>query len=305
MIAPIDAYTDLVPVIPEKPQRRLSDFICDILCSRYKQSVSMIICGAKGMGKSYAGLSIADACSKNLTGRLGGKPSDYFNPDIDMAIISEDEVDRVSALQRRHGIKIYDDVSIGWSARDWRSTENAAKNDIFTIDRISEGLSIFTLPASFQLDKIPRSLAGFYCEMEGKYFSRGFSTMKFFKTIYLGRDNRLIYRHLLEGSSKYVLYTIPTPPTELCDWYDRNRERITNIEIEKRKRTGTTPQPSTSKVLPHVTKMQARIGKFAEQLKGKTEPEKIKILTTGGIPNPTAYYWLKAGHLSDARLGGI
>lgn len=38
--------------------------------------------------------------------------------------------------------------------------------------------------------------------------------MKFFKTVFLGRDNELTYRHINEGDTKYVLYVIPKPPQE-------------------------------------------------------------------------------------------
>jgi hypothetical protein len=279
---------------------RLSDYLVDIACSPYKQSVSLLITGEKGKGKSYAGLSIANACSERLAERIGGIPADYFNTEIDMAIISGEEVDRVSTLQRKYGIKIYDDVSIGWSARDWRSSGNSAKNDIFTIDRIAQGISIFTLPQGFMLDKIPRSLTGFYCEMDQKYFSRGFSTMKFFKTVFLGRDNELTYRHITSGDTKYVLYVIPKPPQDLCDWYDKRREKITYQEIEKRRAQPELPGPGkTPAQSKKLLNMQSRIAVYKDKIAGLPLPEKVKVLRSLGVPRETAYYWKNQGYLNE------
>lgn len=295
------AYQDLIKNPKGKEPRSpisLSTYLTNISCSPFKQSVSMLITGAKGMGKSYAALSIANACSMRLSERLGGHPTDYFNPEIDMAIINEEEVDRVSCLQRRHGIKIYDDCSIGWSSRSWRSQSSARKNDIFTIDRVSQGISIFTLPQAFQLDKIPRSLVGFYCEMEQRYFSRGFSTMKFFKTVFLGRDNELTYRHINEADTKYVLYVIPKPPQELADWYDKARERITNEEIAKRRNVPEEPKKERAPD-PRFAKMQERIAQYKDQIVSLPMKEKIKFLTSHGVPRETAYYWKNQGYLTE------
>ena len=300
MIPAWDAYSPIIKNRKVRPaQISLSEYLVNIITSPFKQSVSILITGEKGTGKSYAGVSIADGCSNKLVEKKGGVPTDYFNPEIDMAIITGEEVDRVSTLQRKYGIKVYDDVSIGWSSRDWRSRSNQAKNDIFTIDRIAQGISIFTLPQGFMLDKIPRSLTGYYCEMGRNYFSRGISTMKFFKTVFLGRENELTYRHITSGDVKYVLYLIPKPPQALCDWYDNKREKITYQEIERRR---AEPAPAgiqvASPTAQRTLKMQDRIGQYKSKIAGLPMAQKMTVLTALGVPRRTCNYWKQQGYLN-------
>lgn len=298
-------------------QDRLSDYLVNIVTSPFKQSVEMLITGKKGSGKSYAGLSIGYACAERLAERLGGEPKDYFNPTDDIAIVNQTEVDRVITKEKKFGVKLFDDISIGWGAREWRDKENRMKNEIFMINRVNQLISIYTLPASFLLDKQPRVLTSHYAEMSYNYYSRGFSTMKLFLPSYLGREGELIYSHISTDREKFIVYMVSHPPEWLSTWYDSERQRITEHEITIR-RDALDQSTANSQVpaVPENRKKKNPRTVMMEQTIQVYMPKWIKIVQAGGglkdiredalkrlgIPPATFKYWKDTGALKKMGL---
>lgn len=217
----------------ENPQQ-LSRFFAETVTNAYNQDISFLLVGKKGQGKSWAQLSIAYHTARHLADILGGKWNDYFSMD-NVAIIDPIRAVDVISNAQRHNVYIYDDIGVGWNARNFSRDENKQKNDIFQINRVDNTVQMFSVPNQFLLDKVPRSLVSHYGEMDRMYFSRGFSTMKLFQPRTLFREGKQIAPYLFQDGSKYIRYVIPAPPKELRDEYDQLRLKITREQIKKRR----------------------------------------------------------------------
>lgn len=203
------------------------NYFVDIITSPFDQDVSLLLVGNKGTGKSRAALSLCYYAGCELAERLGGEWDDYFNPRKNLAIISPKQASAVMGIKTKYAIKDYDDIGIGWGARNWQQRENIEKGEVFQINRIDRQLQVFSVPNQFLLDKIPRTLVSHYAEMDQPFYEYGFSTMKLFKPVTLFREGKLIQPYLTANRVKYVLYRIPKPPEFLDKMYTKLRKEAT------------------------------------------------------------------------------
>jgi hypothetical protein len=214
----------------------LVEFFVNEITGPYDQDISLLLVGNKGRGKSWCGLSMSYFTACELAERRGGVWQDYFNPDTNMAIILESEANAVMAIQEKYQVKNYDDIGIGWSARDWRDKDNQQKNDVFQINRTDNTLQIFSVPNQFLLDKVPRSLVSHYGEMAQQFFAHGFTTIKLFEPETLFREGKIIQPYLNVDRTKYVLFRIPKPPEDLAQYYKKrrkaNKEKATHTRFD-------------------------------------------------------------------------
>lgn len=219
-----------------KPTFNISKFFADTVCGPFNQDISMLLVGKKGTGKSLASLSLARLTASEIAKRRGGTWHDYFSMK-NVAIIDPERASDLIINQEMHQVYLYDDIGLGWNARNFASTENKDKNDIFQINRVDRTCQIFSVPNQFLLDKVPRSLVSHYAEMDRtkRGFKSGFSLMKFFEPVTLFREGKQIQPYVSTKGQKFVQIVIPSPPMDLVTEYNRERSRVTRLIREMKK----------------------------------------------------------------------
>jgi len=250
----------------------ISQYWVDTITSPFDQDISALFVGPKGYGKSSTVLSINYHCALKVADWMndGSKWDDYYNLHELTACILEDEANRLMQIQRKYVIKNFDDIGIGWGARNWRDEDNIQKNDIFQINRTDNAIQTFSLPNQFLLDKVPRSLVSHYIEMDAKMFELGFTTIKLFKPKTMFREGKIINPFLVVNRNKFVNYLIPAPPHFLWDEYKKLREKNKNIAI--RQRQEDKAKREEEKALAEEVKMAKLVN---AKLKMETSVEKI------------------------------
>lgn len=214
----------------------ISQIFVDIITSQYDQDVSILGVGAKGSGKSSAFLSVAYWCAQKVAAwkNDGSKWDEYYNLEEYTAVILEEEATRLMNIQEKYIIKNFDDIGIGWGARNFRDQENIDKNDIFQINRTDNTIQLFSVPNQFLIDKVPRSLVSHYIEMDQRFFEHGHTTLKLFKPRTLFREGKIITPFLQVDRNKFVNYLIPSPPHDLWTQYKELRRKSKDIAIHRR-----------------------------------------------------------------------
>lgn len=218
-----------------KKHESLSIFFAQTVTGEYNQDISFLMVGKKGTGKSYAQLSIAYSTACEIAEIMGGHWSDYFDIDQNVAIIDPVRANEVMGIQDKYAVKMYDDIGVGWGARDWQKDENKAKNDIFQINRVDNQVQMFSVPNQFLLDKVPRSLVSHYAETYQQFFKKGFVTIKLFEPQTLFRQSKIIQPYLVVNRNKFVLYAIQKPPAELTKRYNALRQEVTRMIVQMRR----------------------------------------------------------------------
>jgi len=213
----------------------LSSFFAETVTGPYNQDISFLMVGKKGTGKSFAQLSIAYSTACEISEIMGGQWSDYFNMEQNIAIIDPEWANEVMGYQEKHAVKLYDDIGVGWGARDWQKDANKAKNDIFQINRVDNQVQMFSVPNQFLLDKVPRSLVSHYAETHMQFFKKGFVTIKVFEPQTLFRESKIIQPYLVVNRNKFVMYAIPKPPAALAKKYNEMRKEVTRRIVQMRK----------------------------------------------------------------------
>ncbi|HQD27563.1 MAG TPA: hypothetical protein PKV78_13605 [Methanoculleus thermophilus] len=218
----------------ELQPKKLSVYFAETVTGDYNQDISFLLVGKKGQGKSYAQLSIAYHTAKAIAEIQGGTWSDYFGME-NVAIVDPLRAVEVITNAQKNNVYIYDDIGIGWNARDFAKEDNKSKNDIFQINRVDNTVQMFSVPNQFLLDKVPRSLVSHYGEMDQQFFKFGFTTLKLFEPRTLFREGKQLQPYLFVNRQKFIKYVIPAPPDELRKEYDKERARITKLLIQQRK----------------------------------------------------------------------
>lgn len=282
----------------------LIEFFVDEITGPYDQDISLLLVGNKGRGKSITGLSLSFYAAHELAERMGGIWTDYFNPDTNMAVILESEANSVMAIQEKWQIKDYDDIGIGWGARNWQDQDNKDKNDVFQINRTDSCIQIFSVPNQFLLDKVPRSLVSHYGEMAQQFFPHGFTTMKMFEPETLFREGKIIQPYLNVDRTKYVLFRIPKPPDDLIEYYKKrrkaNKSLATNNRLTEENRKAAQPekQEEPVKKSPAIRAMEQEMLLYAPVIQpvliaGGSDEDILEVLIEKGIPKIKAKRWVK------------
>jgi hypothetical protein len=282
----------------------LVEHFVDIITSKYNQDVSLLIVGNKGRGKSLAALSLCYYSGCELAERLGGKWTDYFNPETNMAVILPDQANKVMSIEDKYAVKNFDDIGIGWGARNWQDKENKEKNDIFQINRIDQTIQVFSVPNQFLLDKVPRSLVSHYAEMDQQFFEYGFTTVKIFKPVTLFRVGKLIQPHLSVDRTKFVLYRVPKPPDDLIKYYNDMRRKNKELAVKSRL-GGVDSEPTVKSIGDYKRNIKTRqMEEIIMGYAGVIHPvvaaggsrEDIKeALKIAGVRSDRVRYWIQSG----------
>lgn len=290
----------------------LVEYFVNEITGPYDQDISLLLVGNKGRGKSVAALSLSYFAACELAERHGGKWTDYFNPDTNMAVILEEEANAVMGIQEKWQIKNYDDIGIGWGARNWQDKDNKDKNDVFQINRTDSTIQIFSVPNQFLLDKVPRSLVSHYGEMAQQFYEHGFTTMKMFEPETLFREGKIIQPYLNVDRTKYVLFRIPKPPDDLIEYYKKRRKankmKATDSRLteDNRDEAKESEKPIRNvKPVPATQAMEQSMMEYASVLKplvcqGENKKEIYAALIQAGLSKDRARRW--CGHASLNKL---
>lgn len=288
----------------------LVEYFVNEITGPYDQDISLLLVGNKGRGKSMAALSLSFFAACELAERKGGKWTDYFNPDTNMAVILEDEANAVMGINAKWQIKNYDDIGIGWGARNWQDKDNKDKNDVFQINRTDSTIQIFSVPNQFLLDKVPRSLVSHYGEMAQQFYEHGFTTMKMFEPETLFREGKIIQPYLNVDRTKYVLFRIPKPPDDLIAYYKKrrsdNKTKATNSRLTEENREEAKNEGKPVKKNAQITKMEERIAGYTPNIvkvlqAGGSKQDVMELLKELGVDKRTQKNWYGSGAMK--RLG--
>lgn len=278
----------------------LVEFFADEILGPYDQDISLLLVGNKGRGKSLAALSLSYYTACEIAERLGGSWKEYFNPETNLAVILEEEANSVMAIQKKYQVKNYDDIGIGWGARNWQDADNKNKNDVFQINRTDSTLQVFSVPNQFLLDKVPRSLVSHYGEMAQQFFAHGFTTMKLFEPETLFREGKIIQPYLNVDRTKYVLFRIPKPPEDLVQYYKKRRSENKTSATKTRMEGGGNSDSTKPKKSAQVQVMEETMMSMVDIIMpvvaaGGTDDDLIELLKKEcGFGKTKAKSWVKS-----------
>jgi hypothetical protein len=299
-----------IPVGEAHKYDYLVEFFVDEILGPYDQDISLLMVGNKGRGKSLAGLALSYFSACEIAERIGGKWTDYFNPDTNLAVILESEANSVMSIQEKYQVKDYDDIGIGWGARNWQDADNKNKNDVFQINRTDSTLQVFSVPNQFLLDKVPRSLVSHYAEMAQQFFAHGFTTLKMFEPETLFREGKIIQPYLNVDRTKYVLFRIPKPPEDLIAYY--KKRRALNKSLATKKRMDGEEYPDVKLATEKAVKKSAAVrameqdmfemkGPIMDIIKdgGSKEDIMAELMENHGFSKKKANRWVKSKSFAE------
>lgn len=233
-----------------------SKVLSDITTSKYNQHTTVTTVGPTGSGKSMANLSIGYAYACNVANKMGGEWEDYFNIDH-IGIIVKDEIYRVMQISKKYSFLLLDDIGVTWGSRKWQSDENQILNDILQTFRTDNTALALTLPTSFLVDKVPRSLIHYQIEMVTPLFSDGLTIGKVFKVVWKHRMNKAFNMYLrTPKGTKLVRHAFPLPPDCIRIPYEEKRasiardlkdERLEQFRLKMEEMNGEEKAPKVTK----------------------------------------------------------
>jgi hypothetical protein len=288
----------------------LIEHFVDEILGKFDQDVSLLMVGNKGRGKSLCAQSLCYYAGCEIAERIGGTWQDYYNPLTNMAVILESEANALMAIQDKYQVKNYDDIGIGWGARNWQDKDNKDKNDVFQINRTDSTIQVFSVPNQFLLDKVPRSLVSHYAEMDQQFFEHGFTTIKMFKPQTLFREGKIIQPYLHMDRTKYVLFRVPKPPRDLVDFYQKkrkeNKNSATNTRMNPNEQTitgepiRTKPRQSASELAMEESMMGYASTIAPLRSRGASKKDIMEALEQTGMDRSKAKRW--SGHKCLQKL---
>jgi len=208
-----------------------------------------MIVGEAGSGKSYAGLTLAIETATKVAEMLGkGTWRKYFNLKKTLAVINRDEIERVMEDPPMHAILLLDDVGVGWNARKYKDSFNMWLNDIIQTFRPNHNLVILTMQSDFLIDKVPRSLAHYFIEMDQMYFELGITVAKVFKIKLKHRRGKVFHIYPEQYNKRYVRYVFFKPPDNIAKKYEAIRaKQLKRMKEEKKQQREEEKKKSTKK----------------------------------------------------------
>lgn len=198
--------------------------LVDRTTSPYNQHVTTMTVGKTGSGKSNMNLAVGYAYACKVADKMGGSWEDYFNLD-NIGIITREEIYRVMKIEKKYSYLMLDDIGVGWNARKWQDDFNNILNDILQTFRTDNTALAVTLPDSFLIDKVPRSMVHFFIEMDMPIFDKGITIAKVFETVRKPRQSKTYFMYP-RAETKFVRYAFPLAPAELVEAYEEKRSQI-------------------------------------------------------------------------------
>lgn len=217
------------------PSDSISGILANKVVGHENQHATMITVGSTGMGKSWANLEICYNIGLKFAEQLGGAWNDYFDYKNNIVIADmKQALSTIKRMKKPYQITLFDDIGVGWNAREWQSVGNKALNAILQVFRTKKNVLLITLPDQFLIDKVPRRLVHYYMEMDQSIHDRGISLGKFFRVLSKPRESKAFHTFLKDDKNRYEKHKFTMNiPQELLDWYEPRRDRATDIVMDK------------------------------------------------------------------------
>lgn len=207
--------------------------IAQKITSKHNQEDSMLIVGNRGSGKSWGAITVAYSVAKEVAEIKGGTWEKYFSFE-NIAIITKEEVIRVIKCRLgQYCVVILDDIGVGWSNRDFATKFNKVMNNIYQTFRTRNVFLIMTVPDKDYIDKLPRNMIHYFCEVDQSHFNDGFIVIKVKKSKKTPHMPHPIYPFVTKHGVRYPRHIVFTGPKSLTDSYELSRRRIEKESADK------------------------------------------------------------------------
>ena len=209
--------------------------VAENITSEHNQHVTLMIVAPTGKGKSWAGIAIEELVAQFVAEILGGKESDYFTID-NIAIITQQEIIRLlkNRLDVRHSVIGFDDIGVGWNARNFMDEFNKTMNDIYQTFRTRNCFLYVTLPDPRLIDVVPRDMVKYIMEVHSSKHDEGYVECKIFEVAKNMRKQTKLYPYIMDYSgNKIKRHIIFAPSAAYTVPYEVRRTAIEKMNSDK------------------------------------------------------------------------
>jgi len=209
--------------------------VAEKICSEHNQHVTLMIVAPTGKGKSWSGIAIGELVAQFVAEIMGGKESDYFTVD-NIAIITQQEIIRLlkEKLNVRHSVIGFDDIGVGWNARNFMDEFNKTMNDIYQTFRTRNCFLYVTLPDPRLIDVVPRDMVKYIMEVHSSKHDDGYVECKIFEVAKNMRKQTKLYPYILDYSgNKIKRHIIFAPSPTYTIPYEKRRTEIEKVNSDK------------------------------------------------------------------------
>lgn len=218
---------------------------------RTKRNVVIAIDGESGLGKSYAGLILADKIDRN---------KDFDENHI--VFYFKEFLDCLDNLKSGCTI-LFDEAGVEFGHRDFQKWINKILNYLLQTFRFKLINLIFTLPSIAMLDKTGRTLTHIYIHMtkqgEGRVYKQ-----------FLNIADGKIWRKKL-GTLEFEL-----PRKDLIEIYENKKERVFNERLEKYKEEIRKEKIKQKSLIEILNEAKEKYTKFLDK-EGRINAYKIML----------------------------
>ena len=191
------------------------------------KNVILIINGATGSGKTYAGLYVANKIAKKL--------GTNFSVEENVAFDFENLIKKTKLPQNtKPGTPfLFEEVGAvgsGSAARSWQSKLNQMFFSFLQTTRVRNQILIFTCPMFSYLEKGARSLVHMQLEMLSINLGNNLAYSKAFVLQTNSRTGKIYFKYLkikIDGRKiRYKKYKTKLPPKEITEPYELAKEKF-------------------------------------------------------------------------------
>jgi len=195
----------------------------------------LVINGATGSGKSYAGISLALKIAETL-----GTNFDIHN-NMDFNFINLLKKMMLPHNKKPGTIFLFEEVGSfgsGSSSREWQSQANKFFFSFMQTSRHRNQILIFTCPHFSYLERGTRMLVHMQLEMDGIDLKKKIAFLKPYRVQVNSRSGQFYFKYLRckgpKGKFKFKRLIVPCPPDDIVKEYERLKTLFTgklNSEI--------------------------------------------------------------------------
>lgn len=286
----------------------LSAYWVGITTGDYNSDVAANFTGKKGSGKSYSCLEIARMCAIRTSIKLnnddGAAWKDYFDVERNVAVMDAEKLMEILTSNEKYQVIIGDDVGTIQGARQYRSEQNQAMNNVFVVNRTLRNIYMSSAPETKHVDRQARDLPEHQLDFQRNdaLMSIGFACAKLFTKVTDPKTSESYHKYHYWRTAKVARILIPKPPKEMCDEYDRIREIGKNkIQEALKMALESKDEPRTPKVDPRIIASAEKIREAQERvnqyhLSGMTGKEAVSAMCNElNIKKQTWYNWVTQG----------
>ena len=150
-------------------------------------------------------------------------------------MIDREKILELAGNAKPYNVYVFDDVGVGWDARDFSKETNKFLNHVFEICRIRRNVLIITVPQQFMVDKVPRNTSLYNGVMKERLFDYDppMSVTAMYKRHFEMHANKMLNPYVAMGKMKLTRIITHRPPLELALAYDKIREAMSSAEFSK------------------------------------------------------------------------